>query len=271
MNTLLHSTRFQQCYYTKTGAGPYVMLLHGFGESSAIFKHQAAFLQQYYTVLLPDLPGTGRSALSPEEMTMELLADFVHEILIQEEAKETILLGHSMGGYAALAFAEKYEYQLLAFGLLHSTAYADDELKKENRRKSVKLINNGGKVVFLNAMIPNLYSDLSKHEHPEEVQYHLTIAHKITSESLVAYTNAMICRKEMTPVLKNNLLPVLFVIGKDDNVVPFRDMLLQSTLPGRSSVALFENVGHSSMLECPEKVNDVLNNFCKYVLQNKIA
>jgi pimeloyl-ACP methyl ester carboxylesterase len=247
------------------------MLLHGFGESSDIFKYQTAFLQQHYTLLLPDIPGTGRSALPTEAMAMELIADFIQEILMQEQVADLILIGHSMGGYAALAFAGRYSTSLKALGLLHSTARTDDEAKKENRRKSVKLIANGGKEVFLNAMIPNLYSEHSKESHAEELQFHLTIARAITSESLIAYTNAMIDREDTTAILRNTKLPVLFVIGKEDNVVPYKEMLSQSTMPLNSMVELFEQVGHTSMLECPEKVNDVLNNFCKYVLQNKIA
>lgn len=271
MSILLKSGRFSQCYYKKAGTGFPVVLLHGFGESSDIFKYQLSFLQQFYTIILPDIPGSGESALPAETMSMELIADFVNEVIMQEKLSSVILLGHSMGGYAALAFAEKYRENIKAFGLLHSTALPDSEEKKENRRKSIKLIRNEGKDIFLKAMIPNLYSDRSKELIPGEISFHLTLARAITSDSLIAYCDAMMERKDKTDVIKNSEVPVLFVIGKEDNLLPYTEILTQSAMPVISALELFEDIGHTSMLECPQKVNDVLNNFCRGVLQNKIA
>ena len=97
------------------------------------------------------------------------------------------------------------------------------------------------------------------------------MALEISSDSLVAYYNAMINRPDRTQILKNNNLPVLFVIGKEDNAIPYKDMLAQSIMTRISSIELFEDTGHTSMLEMPEKVNETLNNFCKYVLANNFA
>lgn len=270
MQIPLHSARFHQTYYHKTGEGPTLILLHGFAEDSSIFRYQVAALQQHYTIICPDIPGSGASALGNEEMSMVYIADFVAAIIEQEGCGQVILIGHSMGGYATLAFAEKFPDKLLAFGLLHSTAFADDEAKKENRRKSINLIRHDGKEIFLRAMVPNLYGERAKKNLPDELTQHLTIALKITSESLIAYYDAMILRPDRTAVLKNNNLPVLFVIGKQDNAVPYMDMLTQSTLPNSSFVSLLPDIGHTGMLESPEKVNEALNNFCAFVLQEKM-
>ncbi len=271
MNILLNSTRFKECYYFRTGAGFPVILLHGFGENGNIFKYQAEALKENYTVIVPDVPGSGLSALPAEEMSMELIADFIYEIILQEKAEKIILFGHSMGGYATLAFADKYADRLVAYGLLHSSAYEDDDAKKENRRKSIKLIQNEGKEIFLKAMIPNLYSEKSKLSLQQEMKDHLTMALEISSDSLIAYYKAMINRHDKTGVFKNNNLPVLFVIGKEDNAIPYTDMLRQSTIPEVSCIELMEEAGHTGMLENPQKVNNALNNFCKYVLHDKKA
>ncbi len=268
---LLNSLRFQQCYYFKAGNGPLVMLVHGFGEHSGIFKHQITSLENNFTVLVPDLPGSGFSTLPNELMSMELLADYLYEIVMQEANPQVIMLGHSMGGYATLAFVAKYENKLSAFGLIHSSAFEDDEAKKENRRKSIKLIQNNGKEVFLKAMIPNLYSQQSTITKQEALHFHLSMALTLSSESLAAYYTAMINRVDTTTQLKNTKLPVLFVIGKEDQAIPYKDALQQSLMPHVSSVELLEDIGHTSMLECPEKLNVILNKFCKYVLDNKIA
>ncbi len=271
MNILLESKRFTQCFYQKTGTGLPIILLHGFGASGQIFRYQIESLSKKYQVIVPDLPGSGLSPLGTEMMSMELLAEFVHEIVLQEGLDKFILLGHSMGGYATLAYAEKYAQYLLAYGLIHSSAFADDDAKKESRRKSIKLIQNEGKEIFLRAMIPNLYSPQSLADLPNELTFHLTLALQLSSDSLVAYYEGMISRPDRTSVLRGNMLPILFVIGKEDNAIKYQDMLEQSTFSKISSIEMLENVGHTSMLECPERLNSIINNFCIYVLDSKIA
>ena len=80
------------------------------------------------------------------------------------------LIGHSMGGYITLAFAEKYPELLNAFGLFHSTAYADDDAKKETRRKGIEFIKNKGVSAFLKNTTPNLFSEKTKKENPQLVE-----------------------------------------------------------------------------------------------------
>jgi pimeloyl-ACP methyl ester carboxylesterase len=120
-------------------------------------------LAKSYCCILPDLPGTGASSDASSELSIADMADFIHEIAQVEQCSSFVLAGHSMGGYIALAYAEKYGSFLSGLGLIHSTAYADDDTKKENRLKSIRLIegNENGKEVFLRAMVPNLYAEAS--------------------------------------------------------------------------------------------------------------
>ncbi len=267
MKVVLKSDRFTKCVYAKSGHGFPIILLHGFAEDHHIWKYQVAALNTDYTVIVPDLPGSGLSPLPKEEMSMELLADFVLEIMQQEQLQKIILIGHSMGGYATLAFAEKYETNLAAFSLVHSSAYEDDDIKKENRRKSIKLIQNDGKEVFLKAMIPNLYSESSKKTKQDEMAEHLTNALQISSDSLQAYYMAMINRPSRISVLQKTPLPVQFVIGTEDNAVPFSQSLQQSAIPKMAKVDILRDIGHSGMVESPAQLNAMLNSFLKYVLK----
>ncbi|MBK7764157.1 MAG: alpha/beta hydrolase [Bacteroidetes bacterium] len=266
MQIELDNERFLDCFYHKTGKGQPIVLLHGFAEDHRIFKYQVDILQENYTVITPDFPGTGASSLPLETMSMELLADFVQEILKQEKIEKTILLGHSMGGYTTLVFAEKYPNNLLAFGLIHSSALPDDDLKKENRRKSIKLIENEGKEIFLKAMIPNLYSEFSKQTKSEDMAFHLQMALDCASSSLQAYYQAMIDRRSTMHVLQTAKVPVLFVVGKCDNAVPYEQALQQSALPNQSEVHLLNFTGHTSMFENPDVLTSMIDNYCKYVL-----
>lgn len=269
----LQSTRFQKTYYLKAGKGPALMLVHGFAEDHRIWQKQVSFLQHNFTVIVPDLPGSGKSYLPGETMSMDLLAAYLLEILDQEEIQQIQLYGHSMGGYAALAFAEKYASRLLSMGLIHSSAYDDDEEKKINRRKSISLIQSGqtGKEVFLKAMVPNLYGSEAGSTIPERMQEHLTMALEIPSESLVTYYQAMINRPNRFNVLEQLQQPVLFVLGDEDKAVTLASGLDQCYIPQQSKVEIFRNTGHTSMNENPQLLNETLLKFAYDVLELQLT
>src|SRR5690606_13602727 len=124
--------------------GPAVMLVHGFGEDSDVWRHQAAVLQENYTLIVPDLPGSGLSAFNPALKTMDDYAACLKAILDKEGIEKSALIGHSMGGYVTLAFAERYNSLLNGIGLVHSTAYPDSQEKIAVRRKSIAFMEKNG-------------------------------------------------------------------------------------------------------------------------------
>jgi len=269
MNTLL-SARFPGAVYEKTGSGHPLILLHGFGEDRGIWAKQVEALRESFTCLIPDLPGTGDSPLPPSGISIESLADFVHELMVQEQLEQVVVLGHSMGGYIALAFAEKYPALLRGLGLIHSTASADDEAKKENRLKSIRLIEREGKEIFLRTMIPNLYAAGVSDRIAEEMRRHLDMALSVSPETLIAYYRAMIARPDRSDILRKAMCPVLFVCGLQDNAVPYRQVLSQAHLPVVSMLELLPEAGHTGMLETPERMNSILISYCKYVWDSKM-
>jgi pimeloyl-ACP methyl ester carboxylesterase len=270
MEITLKSEKFKNSVYHIYGEGYPIILLHGFGEDARIWNNQVSFLSEFYKVIVPNLPGIGNSELPDFDLSMTRFSEFLVKILQQENIEKTILFGHSMGGYIAMDFIRMNKKFLDAVSLVHSTTKEDDDAKKENRRKSIKLIQNDGKEVFLKAMIPNLYSDVSKKELENELDSHLKMALKIPSQTLVAYYQAMIDRKDTTSLLNNIDIPIQFIIGKEDNAVPYQQTLALVSLPKVSSVEILQNVGHSSMIESPKKLNVLINRFVKYVLDSKM-
>ena len=166
-----------------------------------------------------------------------------------------------MGGYISLAFAKKYPEYLDALGLVHSTAYADSEEKKEVRKKGIEFIKQHGAFKFLKTTIPNLYSSHFKETQPGFVEKQIDRLNDFTAPALIAYYTAMMERPDRIEVLKTATTPVLFIIGEYDYAIPLEESLRQCHLPEISYIHFLKKSGHMGMLEEPEKVNRILDDF----------
>jgi pimeloyl-ACP methyl ester carboxylesterase len=197
------------------------------------------------------------------EMPISLIdyAELMAAILKVEDISTCILIGHSMGGYIALAFEEIYPEISLRFGLVHSSALADTEEKKANRLKGIELMELYGAGPFLKNTIPNLFSATFKKEHPDMVSLLVDAAPVFNTQACQQYYEAMRLRPDRTSILKGNLKPILFVIGTDDVAAPLVDLLPQIKLPSRPYVHILEGVGHMGMWEATEQVNQFLLDF----------
>lgn len=249
--------------YRISGEGPAVVLLHGFAEDASVWDNQLHALPGYQ-LILPNLPGSGGSAWTAN-VSMEASAELLQQFLQQLQIDRCILIGHSMGGYITLAFAELYPGRLDGFGLFHSSAFADTEEKKETRRKGIAFMRQHGGFEFVKAGIPNLYSPVSKKQQPGLLSSQEAASHGFTAEALTAYYEAMIARPDRTEILRRAKVPVLFVLGTYDNAVPLKDGLAQCHLPNLSHVYILENSGHMGMREEPQQANSALLDYLRSV------
>jgi pimeloyl-ACP methyl ester carboxylesterase len=256
--------------YRIIGNGQPVVLIHGFGEDSKIWDKQIDFLASYCQLIVPDLPGSGKSALvtekdlsrsSDESISISDYADIINALLLAENIDCCIMLGHSMGGYITLAFAEKYAEKLLKFGLVHSSALADTEEKKATRLKGIELMDTYGAAPFLKNTIPNLFSSNFKKEHLEMVSSLIDASQLFSTQACKQYYRAMMNRPDRTSVLKGNPKPILFVIGTEDVAAPMADVLPQTTLPIQPYHYILEGVGHMGMWEATVQLNQILIDF----------
>ena len=166
-----------------------------------------------------------------------------------------------MGGYITLALAEKYWNHLDGFGLFHSSAYADSEEKKLVRKKGIEFIRQYGAFEFLKTATPNLFSPQTKDEKPELIDEQVATLSNFSPVSLVKYYEAMMQRPDRTDVLRKTTMPVLFVMGENDNAVPLKDGLEQCHLPEKSYIHILRKSGHMGMLEEYCSVNQILREF----------
>lgn len=257
-------------YYNVIGKGNPVMLIHGFGEDSRVWKYQADFLKDRFQLIIPDLPGSGQSAMGNSEWSINDFADCIKAILDEElsfsspaggSREGACIIGHSMGGYITLAFAEKYPAMLSKFGLFHSTAYADSEEKIETRKRGIKFIKEHGAFAFLKQSIPNLFGKKFSAEHPGAISALIEEGKNFSPGALITCYKAMIARPDRTAVLKSFNKPVLFIIGEEDKAVPLQDCLEQSHLPAISHVHILTQSAHMGMWEEAAKANDALLQF----------
>ena len=246
--------------YHLGGEGPLVVLLHGFGETSSVWKQQAAFLASKFTVLVPDLPGSGASA-AIADMSMEGLAHAVALLVHSITDAPHCLIGHSMGGYIALAYAEQYTERLNGLGLFHSTAFADSAAKADNRKKAIAFVESKGAHAFLSVAIPGLFAPATVAERPWLVEKQIKESHNFLNSSVVSYYSAMMVRPDRCAVLKSFEKPVLFVSGEADTLIPTQDLLEQASLTKNGYFYQLQHSGHMGMLEEPEKTNQILTSY----------
>ncbi len=266
MHKILETENGQLSYFLY-GKGEPVVLLHGFGEDSRIWQKQIQFLQNRFQLIVPDLRGSGLSTLPQHSLSVESMAQDLQMILKTENIQQCILLGHSMGGYITLVFAEKYPHMLTAFGLIHSTAYADSDEKKAARKKSIAFINEHSAFEFIQTTIPNLFSAAFNKQQKQQVLQLTEQGRQFSKAALTAYYDAMIARPDRTEVLKNSSVPVLFFIGEEDKAVNPGDMLKQSSLPAVSQVLFVNGIAHMGMLEATGELNTCIDEFVTTVQQ----
>lgn len=250
----------KQVFYTLYGNGAPVMLVHGFGEDDSIWRHQISALQNDFRLIVPQLPGTAASERLGVT-TMESLAASLLQILEAEGVAQVVMIGHSMGGYITLAFAEAFADRLIGFGLFHSTAFADSEEKKANRRKGIEFIQEHGGAGFLRTITPNLFSEMTRNNRPELVKATVDAIPTYSDASLIAYYNAMLQRPDRTAVLRQATVPVFFMIGQHDQAAPYADTIQQAAMPETAQVTVLSDVGHLGMLEDTDASNQALREF----------
>jgi pimeloyl-ACP methyl ester carboxylesterase len=252
-------------FYRDMGKGHPTLLLHGFAEDGTVWDNQIDALCGACRLIIPDLPGNGRSAALTIPISIEEMAAVIKGLLDQLNIAKVNLIGHSMGGYIALAFAALYPERLNAFGLFHSTAYPDSEEKKTTRRKAIEFIRTNGSAPFIRQSTPNLFSAHTREQQPDLIETTIAKYSGFAPGSLIAYYKAMIARPDRTDVLRQFTRPVLFIIGHDDNIIPLQQSLEQSWLPSISQLCILKNTGHQAMLEHPEKSTQLLKDFINFV------
>ena len=247
--------------YTDKGAGSVVVFVHGFCESKDIWIPFAEKLSMHYRVICIDLPGFGESLLDREQISMEWFADEVHQLMKLLSIHTFTFVGHSLGGYIGLAYAEKYAHYLNGICLFHSTAYADSDERKINRDKTVAFIHKYGTDMFTQSFIEPLFLLQNRQILKNEIAELKLIAKQSSEKGIIATTKAMRDRPDRSNVLATLKIPVLLIGGKNDATIPIEKLKELAKLSEVIQLAEIEDCGHMGMYEQKEKTFSVLNYF----------
>ncbi len=223
-----------------------LVLLHGHGMNETLWDEVAPLLDDQYTLVKPNV------SLLTNCRTVEAYADELHRLLTASSITTCTLIGHSMGGYISLAFAEKYPDMLEGFGLFHSSALADDKAKKQQRTQLAQLLRTHGTEAFIRRTLPNLFGARFKELSPDKVQPYIQQYSKLPAEALAVGMEAMRDRSDRTCVLAALACPILFLIGMDDQAVPFEKSIEQVHYPRKSYPFVLAEAGHLGMVERPD-------------------
>jgi pimeloyl-ACP methyl ester carboxylesterase len=247
--------------YSDLGYGDPVVLMHGYLESLEIWDGFADELSKDYRVISVDLPGHGRSGIYSAIDTMAIMADAVKQVLDTLGIGRAVIIGHSMGGYAALAFEDFYPEITIGFGLFHSHALADSEDKKENRDREIALVEAGKKQQFINVNIPNAFATDNHERFADEINRAREIALATPDKGIILALEGMKARPDRRDVLKISTDPLLVIAGKKDNYIPYEVYEQHYNLAPDTEVVILENSGHMGFIEEREKSLEGLRHF----------
>ncbi|MBW8359489.1 MAG: alpha/beta fold hydrolase [Weeksellaceae bacterium] len=234
-----------------------LVLLHGFMENLLIWEEMEAFLSKKFRLIKIDLPGHGLSKMYSEVHSMDLMAQELKKVTDKLQIDRFHLLGHSMGGYASLAFAEKFPETLKTLTLFFSSYFEDDKEKKEQRRKSFRIITDSYPN-YVKAGIPNLFNENEKDILEGKIELAKEIALSTRSEGALAAVKGMLERTDKTGVMENFEGKILVIAGKYDNAVKTEVML--KNLPDRTNIKSYLlDCGHNGHWEKPEICAAILN------------
>ena len=260
MNTLLYKNT--KISYTDEGKGTVIVLLHGFLENKTMWKEFVPVLAKKYRVITIDLLGHGDTECLGYVHAMEDHADMIYALLISLKIRKSIFIGHSMGGYIALAFAEIYPENVKGLMLLNSTSRADSDERKVNRERAIIAVKHDY-TTFVRMAIANLFSENNREKMAAEIEEVKIEALKTPLQGIIAALEGMKIRKDREVLLHFAPYPILMVLGKNDSVLNYVESIdqIENT---KAQLVTFPD-GHMSHIENTTKLIKVMQDFLKKI------
>ena len=238
-----------------------LVLLHGYLESLEIWEDFVKLLSPLYRIVTIDIPGHGISEVKSEIHTMEFVADVLRGVLDNKQIARCFVAGHSMGGYVAEAFAAKYPERLEGLILFHSSPNADNDSKKEDRRREIEMIRHDKKELIAQLFAPKGFAPHNRDRMINRIEQLQELIALTDDEGIIALLKGMSERDDMNDMMHRLSAPQLFIFGKYDEFIPVEraEALIQSH--PQAEIAWLENSGHMGFLEEPDASAEIIRSF----------
>ena len=245
-------------HYTIQGSGSAIVLLHGFLENISMWKEIIPHLVKKHRVICIDLLGHGLTGNLGYIHTMEEQAKMVEFVLNYLKLRKYIFIGHSMGGYIALDYAELFPKNIKKLCLMNSSAQPDDNEKRKNRDRAIRAVKHSPKT-FVKLAIPNLFSEANKTNFAKEIELITQEALKTSPQGIIAAMEGMKIRNDRTSILNSSDFPILMIISKLDPALEYQDLIDQT----KNTLVLIQEFpdGHMSHVENKNELIDTLIKF----------
>ena len=249
-----------QLYYEESGTGFPVIFLHGFPFDHTIWEPLAPLITNKARLIFPDLRGLGRSPVPDGVYSMRLLAEDVLNLMDTLKIETAILVGHSMGGYASLAFAQAYPQRLAGLGLVCTQAGADAPERRQGRYQQAEEVGRKGVKALAENMAPKVTN------RPEQVQPLQKLIMQNKPKGIIGSLKGMAERPDALGWLATICVPVVVVAGGADNFVSLDRARTMAQLLGKAWLVELPGVGHMPMLDAPQATADALNPLIQMVM-----
>lgn len=245
-------------HYTEEGQGNPIILLHGFLENSTMWQYLVPSISKTHSVIAIDLLGHGQTGCLGYIHTMEAMAEAVDAVLNYLNIEKTTFIGHSMGGYVALAYAELFPKRINGLCLMNSSALPDTEERQLNRDRAILAVKQNYKT-FVSMSVANLFASDNREKLKIKIEQVKKEALKTPLQGIIAALEGMKIRKNRVYLLQNTNFKKLMIIGRKDPVLEY-DTLLEQTQNTTVEIVEFSD-GHMSHIENMKELDYIISRF----------
>ncbi|WP_132704987.1 alpha/beta fold hydrolase [Winogradskyella wandonensis] len=244
--------------YTVKGQGKVLVLLHGFLETIDMWTDFVPELSKTRKVICIDLLGHGKTECLGYIHSMDDMAEAVFAVLKHLQIEEISCVGHSMGGYVALALAEKHPNLVNDLCLMNSTFEADDNERKILRARAAQMATTNYESLVRMSFV-NLFAPESKVPFASEIKKALDIGLKTPVQGFIAGHKGMAIRPNRYDVFKSINGKKVIIIGEKDWIVD-KELVLKKTKNTDIETVIFSE-GHMSHIENKKELSYFLKRF----------
>ena len=239
-----------------------VVMIHGFPMTREIWEHQADVLSRSFCAICPDLRGAGKSSATEGPYLMERLAGDVAALLDTLGIGRAAVIGHSMGGYVAMAFARMFSERVTRLALVASRLRGDTLEEAASREALADRLEREGSIEpVIEAYLPRLLAPQTSGTAPQFLERAYEIARKNAVPGMVATLRGIALRASSEDIAEDLDLPVLVVAGAQDRVVALEEARAIARRFPRGALSTCARSGHLPMMEEPELVSEALRDW----------